>query len=78
MSLPEDPLQQPIRKRVGRALTAADRLAQLEDMQKFIMQVMGPDALKAMRADSFPPRKIVGRGFTKENTIIQKEQSSQP
>jgi hypothetical protein len=61
MSATPDPLQQPIRKQVGRTVSGSDRLRQLDDMQKFLSKVVTDETLRGKERDAFPLRKVVGR-----------------
>ncbi|MGZ8940050.1 MAG: hypothetical protein ACXW32_12630 [Limisphaerales bacterium] len=53
-------MQQPIRKTVGRALTAEKKLAHMEDLTQFLKtHVEG--AFTGVEGEYYPVRKVVGR-----------------
>lgn len=54
-----EPMQQPIRKGVGRPLTVSQRLAHLEDLTGFLKK-HAHGALAKSEGDFFPVRKTVG------------------
>ena len=60
MSIRVEPMQQPIRKAVGRPLSATARLACVEEMRTFV-QNYAAGALARTEGDYFPVRKTVGR-----------------
>src|SRR5207237_299233 len=61
MDVEREPLQQqPIRKAVGRPLSASARLACAEEMAAFLKKY-APGALARAEGDYFPVRKAVGR-----------------
>jgi len=60
MSHEVEPMQQPVRKAVGRPATAGQRLARAEDMADFLHKY-APKALTRTEGDYFPVRKTVGR-----------------
>lgn len=55
-----EPMQQPVRKRVGRQPTISRRLAHLEDLAGFLRK-HAHGALARAEGDYFPLRKGVGR-----------------
>ena len=60
MKIKAEPMQQPVRKRVGRPPTLSQRLAIVEDLLGFV-QKYAPGALTRAEGDYFPVRKTVGR-----------------
>jgi hypothetical protein len=60
MSLQAEPMQQPIRKAVGRPVTPSQQLACVEDLTAFIQKNV-PEAFARREGDRFPVRKAVGR-----------------
>jgi hypothetical protein len=60
MKIEVEPMQQPIRKMVGRPLTMSRRLAHLEDLTDFLKK-HAPKLLVRTEGDYFPVRMIVGR-----------------
>jgi hypothetical protein len=59
MEIEVEPMQQPVRRKVGRTPTPRQRLAQLEDMISFV-QKNAYGALARAEGDYFPVRKVVG------------------
>jgi hypothetical protein len=55
-----EPMQQPVRKVVGRPLTTSGRLAHLQDLAGFLKK-HAHGALARAEGDYFPIRKTVGR-----------------
>jgi hypothetical protein len=55
-----EPLQQPVRKSVGRPLSVSKQLVYLEDLTDFLKKHV-PEAFAKIEGDYFPVRKIVGR-----------------
>lgn len=55
-----EPMQQPIRKTVGRFPKASNNLARLEQLNTFIYKY-APNALANREGDYYPVRKVVGR-----------------
>jgi hypothetical protein len=55
-----EPMQQPVRKVVGRPLTMSRRLAHLEDLAGFLKKHTHGSFAQA-EGDYFPVRKTVGR-----------------
>ena len=55
-----EPMQQPVRKVVGRPATMSRRLAHLEDVTGFLKQ-HAYGALAQADGDYFPIQKVVGR-----------------
>ena len=55
-----EPMQQPVRKVVGRPLTVSKQLVLLEDLTDFIKK-HAHGALAKTEGDYFPVRKVVGR-----------------
>jgi hypothetical protein len=55
-----EPMQQPVRKIVGRPPTASRRLAHLEDLTAFLKKYVH-GAFARTEGDYFPLRKAVGR-----------------
>jgi hypothetical protein len=55
-----EPMQQPIRKVVGRPLTASQRLAILEDLANFVER-HSHGSFTRTDGDYFPVRKTVGQ-----------------
>jgi hypothetical protein len=60
MKVEIEPLQQPVRKVVGRPPTMSRRLAHLEDMTGFLKKHAHGTFARA-EGDYFPVRKVVGR-----------------
>jgi hypothetical protein len=56
-----EPMQQTIRKAVGRPPTVAKRFAHLEDLTRFLKKY-APQALARVEGDFYPVRKTVGLG----------------
>lgn len=55
-----EPLQQPVRKVVGRPADASKRLSQVEDLNSFVRKYAN-GAFSKSEGDYFPVRKVVGR-----------------
>jgi hypothetical protein len=55
-----EPLQQPVRKAVGRPATERQRLVCVEELVAFVNKY-APGSLKRVEGDRFPVRKAVGR-----------------
>jgi hypothetical protein len=55
-----EPMQQPVRKTVGRPLNVSRQLAHLEDLAAFLTE-HAHGALARAEGDFYPVRKIVGR-----------------
>jgi hypothetical protein len=55
-----EPMQQPVRKVVGRPLTISQKVVLLEDLADFIKKYTHGAIVKA-EGDYFPIRKVVGR-----------------
>ena len=55
-----EPLQQPVRRAVGRPATALLRLACVEELVIFV-QKYAPGTLERAERDDYPVRKAVGR-----------------
>ena len=55
-----EPMQQPIRRIVGRKRTQSERIVALENLNHFLKQ-HPPAALVRREGEYFPVRKIVGR-----------------
>jgi hypothetical protein len=55
-----EPMQQPVRKVVGRPLTISRRLAHLQDLAGFLKKY-AHESLAGAEGDYFPIRKTVGR-----------------
>ena len=55
-----EPMQQPVRKVVGRPPTVSQRLAHLEDLTGFLRK-HAHGAFARAEGDYFPIRKVVGR-----------------
>ena len=60
MEIEVEPMQQPVRKMVGRPLTMSRRLAHLEDLAGFLKKTTHGSLVK-IEGDYFPVRKAVGR-----------------
>lgn len=60
MKMETEPMQQPVRKAVGRPADASKRLSQIEDLQRFLTKY-AHGTLSKSEGDYFPVRKIVGR-----------------
>ncbi|MGZ4973216.1 MAG: hypothetical protein ACXWJB_08115 [Limisphaerales bacterium] len=59
-----EPMQQPVRKAVGRPADASKRLSQIEDLNSFLKK-HAHGALSKSEGDYFPVRKTVGRARPK-------------
>jgi hypothetical protein len=55
-----EPMQQPVRKVVGRPRTISQRLVNLEDLARFLKKHAHGSFVKT-EGDFFPVRKVVGR-----------------
>ena len=66
MDFEVEPLQQPIRKAVGRPAGPSEQLARVEDMLAFV-QKYAARALTRAEGDYFPVRKAVGRSRPKQS-----------
>ncbi len=55
-----EPLQQPVRKAVGRPVTPSQQLACVEELVAFVNKY-APGTLTRAEGDYFPVRKAVGR-----------------
>jgi hypothetical protein len=70
-----EPMQQVVRKVVGRPPTASQRLAQLEELTVFLKK-HAHESLARAEGDYFPIRKTVGRlrshrgGFCRRKTLV--------
>jgi hypothetical protein len=60
-----EPMQQPVRKIVGRPADASNRLSQVEDLNSFLNKY-AHGALSKSERDYFPLRKVVGRRRNRE------------
>jgi hypothetical protein len=60
MKIEVEPMQQPVRKMVGRPLTISQRLVHLAGLAGFLKK-HAPESLARTEVDYFPVRMIVGR-----------------
>ena len=70
MKVEIEPMQQPVRKVVGRFPTTSNPLVRLEHLIAFLKKV-APEALANREGDYYPVRKVVGRPRREE--IIARE-----
>ena len=66
MTYEVEPMQQPIRKVVGRLPTPRQRLRQVEEMGRFVRK-FAHESFKRTEPDAFPVRKAVGRSRTERD-----------